>query len=67
MRQLNCHHCNNKVKADDKSCPSCGMPLSPKQSLPQRRFLYWFIFVVLFSLSMMMILPWFGSTPVLGQ
>jgi len=68
MKQLICNHCNNKVKPNDKSCPSCGMPLPTKQQAsPQRKFIYWFIFVVLFSISMMIILPWFGSTPVLGQ
>ena len=68
MRQLSCNHCNNTVKPDDKTCPSCGMPLAEKQQAsPQRKFIYWFIFVVLLSIAMMIILPWFGSTPVRGQ
>ncbi|MCF6190986.1 MAG: DUF2116 family Zn-ribbon domain-containing protein [Cocleimonas sp.] len=68
MREIICNHCNNTISLDDKTCPSCGMPLSTKQQAsPQRKFIFWFIFVVVFSFAMMIILPWFGSTPVLGQ
>jgi predicted nucleic acid-binding Zn ribbon protein len=68
MRQLSCNHCNNIVKSGEKICTSCGMPLPTKQQAsPQRKFIYWFIFVVIFSFAMMVLLPWFGSTPVLGQ
>ena len=68
MRLLSCNHCNNTVTAEDSTCKSCGMPLPAKQQAsPQKKFIFWFIFIVLFSFAMMIILPWFGSTPVLGQ
>jgi predicted nucleic acid-binding Zn ribbon protein len=63
MRELTCNHCSNTVKADDKACPSCGMPLSLKKSAsPQRRFIFWFIALVIFAIVMMLLLPFFGSS-----
>jgi hypothetical protein len=46
------------VKAEDSVCPSCGIPLPPDHGkLTQRKFIWFFIAVVVFSLSMMMLVP----------
>jgi hypothetical protein len=58
MTQLKCEHCNAEVKVGDKTCKGCGIPLPPNFGKnPQRKFIYWFIALVIFCFFMMFWLP----------
>jgi len=58
MREIECKHCGNIIKAEDTSCPACGMPLAPEHAkASQKRFLIFFVVIVIFSISMMLLLP----------
>lgn len=58
MRELKCEHCNTDVNMGDKSCSGCGTPLPPDFGQhPQRRFIYWFIALVILCFFMMYWLP----------
>ncbi|WP_299879130.1 DUF2116 family Zn-ribbon domain-containing protein [uncultured Cocleimonas sp.] len=68
MRELNCTHCGKTIAADDQSCPHCGMPLAPHlRKSPQRKFIWWFIGIVIFCAVMIYLLPFFGSTRFPGR
>lgn len=58
MRVLNCKHCNGVVEASDKDCPHCGIPLPPDLAkAPQKKFMIWFVSIVIFCIIMMYWLP----------
>jgi hypothetical protein len=58
MRELTCKHCGSTVKAADVSCMSCGIPLPPNHGTErQRKFIFWFIALVIFCFIMMFWLP----------
>ncbi len=60
MNNLSCKHCSGEVKAEDEICSNCGIPLPPDHgNLSQKRFIWFFIGVVIFSFAMMILLPWF--------
>jgi predicted amidophosphoribosyltransferase len=60
MKELNCTHCSGKVKAEDEICPNCGIPLAPNHGdLSQKKFVIFFILLVIFSFVMMVLLPLF--------
>ena len=64
MNKLNCKHCGGDVNVGDKTCPNCGIPL-PKNlgKNRQKKFILFFIAVVLFCLFMIYWLPpdWINS------
>ncbi len=56
--QLHCKHCGGIVKAGNKKCPHCGIPLPPDLGKhPQRKFILFFIAVVIFCIVMIIWLP----------
>lgn len=58
MRNLECKHCGGSLDADDKNCPHCGIPLPPNfGKAPQRKFILYFIALVIFCLVMIIWLP----------
>ncbi len=60
MNNLSCTHCSGKVKEEDKICPNCGIPLAPNHAQSsQKKFILFFIGVVVFSVLMMVLLPLF--------
>ncbi|RLA03235.1 MAG: DnrP protein [Gammaproteobacteria bacterium] len=58
MSHLRCKHCSGDVTEGDKICPNCGIPLPPNLGQErQRRFLVWFVLIVLFCIFMIIWLP----------
>lgn len=58
MNRLQCKHCNGPISEDDERCPQCGIPLMPGQhKASSRRFILFFILLVIFCLFMMIWLP----------
>ncbi len=58
MNNLTCKHCGASIKADDKICLSCGIPLPPNHAKhPQRNFILWFIALVILCAFMIFWLP----------
>ncbi len=58
MMNLKCNHCDGDVGESDKICPNCGIPLPPNLATQrQRKFLIFFVIVVVFCLFMMVWLP----------
>lgn len=58
MIDLVCNHCGGSVEAGDVKCAHCGIPLPPNfASLPQRRFILYFIGLVVFCFVVMFWLP----------
>lgn len=58
MNNLSCQHCSGSVEAADNSCPNCGIPLPPNHDKQrQKRFVVWFIGLVIFCVFIMLWLP----------
>jgi len=61
MNEITCFHCARHYDATLKNCPHCGAPAdSPvklEKSLRQKRFVWWFIALVIFCAIMMVWLP----------
>jgi hypothetical protein len=58
MKTLTCKHCGHAITIEDTHCPKCGIPLPPNQgNHPQRRFILWFIALVIFCAVMIFWLP----------
>ncbi len=58
INKLNCKHCGGEVNIGDKNCANCGIPLPPDLGKhPQRKFILFFIAVVIFCLFMIYWLP----------
>ncbi len=63
MNPLRCRHCDGYVQRGQAQCPHCGMPLPPASRIPiHRRFLLFFVALVVFAMIMMLWLPpdWAG-------
>jgi len=63
MKGLHCKHCGSDVERTDPRCPRCGMPLPEhKVMAAHRKFLLFFVVLVVFALVMMLWLPpdWSG-------
>jgi len=53
-----CQNCDHEVDSTDQTCPHCGIPLPPNHAnLKQRRFVIWFIALVIFCFVVMFFLP----------
>lgn len=56
-----CSHCGNEIDADAGSCPICNAPTrfhgKDWQKKTPRRFIYFFIGLVIFSFLVMFIAP----------
>jgi predicted nucleic acid-binding Zn ribbon protein len=60
MKNIKCAHCSREVKAEDETCPNCGIPLTPNHAnSSQKKFIIFFILLVIFSFVMMVLLPLF--------
>ena len=58
MSILTCKHCGGNVEAEQRTCPNCGIPLTPNHAIQkQRTFIVWFIVLLIFCFFMMMWLP----------
>ena len=58
MKNLTCKHCGGSVEAGDKNCSHCGIPLPPDfGKSPQKKFVLYFIGLVIFCLVMVLWLP----------
>jgi len=58
MNQSVCKHCGGPISHSDLNCPNCGIPLlAGKKSSSQRKFILFFIAVVLFCAFMILWLP----------
>jgi len=58
MSDLTCKHCGGPVEAGKKTCPNCGIPLPPDFGKhTQRKFILFFIAVVIFCIFMVIWLP----------
>lgn len=68
MKELTCNHCGGTVNTSDKTCTHCGIPLPPNLGkATQRKFIWWFIAIVIFCFIMIYLLPFFGSTRFPGR
>ena len=55
---MKCKHCGGKVETGDKNCSHCGIPLPPNfGKSPQRKFIFYFIALVIFCFVMILWLP----------
>ncbi len=58
MTNLTCKHCGGDIEVEDKCCANCGMPLPPNLGRhPQRKFILFFIGLIIFCFAMMIWLP----------
>lgn len=58
MKNLTCKHCGGSVEAGETSCSHCGIPLPPNfGKFSQRKFILYFIALVIFCLVMILWLP----------
>jgi hypothetical protein len=58
MNKLACKHCGGSVEPGDANCPNCGIPLPPNiGKYPQRKFILYFIALVIFCFVMIIWLP----------
>jgi len=58
MKNLTCKHCGSSVEAGDENCSHCGIPLPPDYGKsPQKKFVLFFIGLVIFCLVMLLWLP----------
>jgi len=68
MKGPSCKHCGGIVNVGDKTCPHCGIPLPPNLGKSsQRKFILWFIAIVVFCFIMIYLLPFFGSSRFPGR
>jgi hypothetical protein len=58
MSKLLCKHCGGGIETGTQACPHCGMPLPPGLGkAPQRKFILFFIVLVIFCALMILWLP----------
>ena len=58
MKGLTCKHCGGNVETGEKTCSHCGMPLpADLGKSPQRKFILFFIALIIFCAVMILWLP----------
>ncbi|MFW5451395.1 MAG: hypothetical protein ACKE9I_07330 [Methylophagaceae bacterium] len=58
MTKLSCQHCGGDVESEVQRCPNCGIPLPPDHGIQrQKKFILWFIALIIFCFFMMFWLP----------